>query len=43
MSKFEKWIVYTVCAPIGAILWLTTGMAIIIMYDRIVSLMGVLT
>ena len=42
MSKFEKWIIYTICAPIGAILWVTAGMAIIVLYDRISYMMGVL-
>lgn len=43
MTKFEKWIIYTVCAPIGALLWLSVGMFITVMYDRILFMMGILT
>ena len=43
MTPFQKWLVYTICAPIGAILWLGAGLLIPFVYYRITYMLGFLS
>lgn len=35
MSTFQKWIVYSVFMPLGAVTWVAAGMAVSILFERI--------